>query len=145
MVPILSDDSKSTATIKHLLDVLIKSIHYLNPNQTAVISFNQPLYTLAKKFQWFQPTAYGEQKLVLMIDALHIEMVMLRSLDYWVQRSGWAITPSNTGVTSSGNDSLHAGLNVAKTRYVHLVTASTLHRLTTNAFEHSKEEGCTFC
>ena len=49
MLPIFRDDSKSTATTKHLLDVLIKSIHYLNPNQTAVVGFDQLLYALAKK------------------------------------------------------------------------------------------------
>ena len=60
MLPIFRDDSKSATTIKHLLDALIKSIHYLNPNQTAVIGFDQLLSDLAKKIQWFQSTAYGQ-------------------------------------------------------------------------------------
>ena len=59
MLPIFSDDFKSTATIKHLLDVLIKSIHYLNPNQTAVIGFDQPV--AATKTQWLQRTPYSQQ------------------------------------------------------------------------------------
>ena len=40
MLPIFRGDSKSAATIKHLLDILIKSIQHLNPNQTAVIGFS---------------------------------------------------------------------------------------------------------
>ena len=78
----------SLPTTMQLLHVLIKSFHYLNPNQTVVIGFDQPLYALVKKFQWFQPTAYGQQKLVLMLDALHIEMVMLSCLGDWLQHSG---------------------------------------------------------
>ena len=50
---------------------------------------------------------------------------------------------SNAGVTSSGNDSLLSGHDVAKTKYVQQVTASTLYHLMTNAFEHSKEEVST--
>ena len=53
MLPILRDNSKSPATIKYLLRVLMQSMHQLNPNQTAVIGFYQPLYALAKKIQWF--------------------------------------------------------------------------------------------
>ena len=62
MLPIFSDDFKSTATIKHLLDVLIKSIHYLNPNQTAGIGFDQPV--VATKTQWLQRTPYSQQLVV---------------------------------------------------------------------------------
>ena len=48
MLPIWRDDSKSPATIKHLLDVLIHATDYLNPGQAAVIGFDQPLYAIAK-------------------------------------------------------------------------------------------------
>ena len=58
--------------------------------------------------------------------ALHMEMVKLSCLGNWLQDSGWTIALSNTGVTSSGNDSLLSGQDVAKTKYVQQVTASTL-------------------
>ena len=41
------------------------------------------------------------------------------------------------------DDSLLSGHDVAKTKYVQQVTASTLYHLMTNAFEHSKEEVST--
>ena len=81
---------------------------------------------------------------MLMLGALHIKMVMLSGLGDWLQNSGWTIALSNAGVTSSGNDLLFSGHDVAKTKYVHEVTASTLYCLMTNALEHSKKEGCTF-
>ena len=120
MLPILRDNSKSPATIKHLLNVLIQSIHQLNPNQTAVIGFDQPLYVLAKKIQWFQTAIYGRQNLVLMLYAIDIEIVLLSCLGDWLQDSGWTTAVLNAGVTSSGNDSLLSG-SLHSTMYTMLV------------------------
>ena len=52
MLLILRDDSKSQDTIKHVLDILINAINKLNPNQTAIIGLDQPLYGILKKIQW---------------------------------------------------------------------------------------------
>ena len=71
--------------MKNLLNVLIQSKHQLNPNQTAVIRFDKPLYTIAKEIQWFHPAIYGQQNLVLMLGAFHIEMVLLSCLGDWLQ------------------------------------------------------------
>ena len=142
MLPTLRDNSKSPATIKHLLNVLMQSIHQLNPNQTAVIGFDQPLYVLAKKIQWFQLAIYGRQNLVVMLYAIDIEIVLLKCLGDWLQDSGWKTALLNVGVTSSGNDSLLSGHEVGKTKYVHQVTALTLYQLMKDAFEQSKKENC---
>ena len=44
-------DSKSPATIKHLLTVLMQKINYPYPGQTAVVGLYQPLYAIAKRIQ----------------------------------------------------------------------------------------------
>ena len=49
-----------------------------------------------------------------MLGALHMEMVKLSCLGNWLQDSEWTIALSNTGVTSSGNDLLLSGQDVAK-------------------------------
>ena len=139
MLPILPDNSKSPATIKYLLRVLMQSMHQLNPNQTAVIGFYQPLYALAKKIQWFQPAKYGQQNLVLILSVLHIEMVLLSCLGNCLQDSRWTTALSNAGVTSSENASLLSGHEVRKTKYVHQVTVLTLYQLMKDAFEQSKK------
>ena len=41
MLLILRDDSKSPAAIKYLVNVLIQSVDFLNPGQTAVFGFDQ--------------------------------------------------------------------------------------------------------
>ena len=136
MIPILRDDSKSPATIKHLLNILMQSINFLNPGQAAVIGLDQPLYALAKKIQWHQPSLYGEKKLVVMLGGLHIEMVMLSCIGDWLEDSGWTIALANSGVTTAGNDSLLTGHKVAKTKYAHQVTAMALHQLMETAYQN---------
>ena len=76
MLPILPDDSKSSATIKNLINVLIQAVDFLNPRQTAVVGFDQSFDALAQRIQWNHPKLYGK-KLIVMLGALHIEMVML--------------------------------------------------------------------
>ena len=76
------DNSKSPATIKHILDVLGPAIDYLNLEQLMVVGFDQPLYAIAKRLQWYH---YGYEKLVIMLGALHIETAILRRLADWLQ------------------------------------------------------------
>ena len=113
MLPIWRDDSKSPATIKHLLTVLMPTINYLNPRQTAVVGLDQPLYAIAKRIQWLLPHEYGHRKVVLMLGALHIEMVMLGCLEDLLEDSGWTVALSNSGITSPGNDALPTGHDIA--------------------------------
>ena len=95
----LEGNSESPATIKHLLDLLTHATGYLNHGQAAVIGFDQPLYAIAKKLYWYLPDLYGPVKLLLMLGALHTEMVMLGCLGDWLQDIGWTIALSNFGVT----------------------------------------------
>ena len=46
--------------IKHSLDTVKDAVEYLNPGQTPVIAFDQPLFALAKKVQWHHPQTYGK-------------------------------------------------------------------------------------
>ena len=64
-------------------------MEYLNPKQTPVITFDQPLYALAKRIQWKWPEEYGEDILVIMFGGLHIEMAVLKMLGDWLKGSGW--------------------------------------------------------
>ena len=100
MLPIWKDNSKSAATITHILDVLGPAINYLNPEQPMVTGFDQLLYAIVKRLQWYQPDQYGYQKLVIMLEALHIEIAMLRCLGDWLEDSGWLTSLSNAGATS---------------------------------------------
>ena len=58
----------------------MKAVEPLNPGQTAVIAFNQPLFALAKEIQWRHPDTIGEDKLVIMLGGLHIELAVLNAM-----------------------------------------------------------------
>ena len=118
MPPVWQDGSKSPATIKHFLTVLMQTFNYLNPGQTAVVGLYQPLYAI-----------------VLKLGALHIEMVMLDCLGDLLKDSGWTVTLSNSGITSPGNDALLTGHDAGKTQYMHQVAALALHQLMVSSYD----------
>ena len=76
--------------IRHSLNVVSKAVVHLNPGQTPVVTFDQPLFALAKQIQWKWPDQYGEDQLVVMFGDLHVEMAALKTLlGNWLNRCGW--------------------------------------------------------
>ena len=112
----------------------METINYLNSGQTAVGGLDQPLYAIAKRIQWLLRNEYGHRKVVLMLGALHIEMVMLGCLEDLLEDSGWTVALSNSGITSPENDALLTG-HVVKTKYMHQMTAFTLHQLMVSSYD----------
>ena len=47
------------------IDVVNNIVQHLNPGQTPVVTFDQPLFALAKQIQWKWPQDYGEDKVAL--------------------------------------------------------------------------------
>ena len=59
----------TVAVIKHSMHVIQNAVQHLSPGQTApVVTFDQPLFALAKQIQWKWPQEYGEQKFVIIFD-----------------------------------------------------------------------------
>ena len=93
---------------------------------------------------WYLPNEYGHRKVALMLGVLHIEMVMLGCLGDLLEDSGWTVALSNSGITSPGNDALLTGHDVAKTKYMHQVTALALHQLMVSSYdEHIESKSST--
>ena len=65
------------------------AIELLNPGQTPVITFGQPLLAIAKQIQWKWSEDYGEDKFVVMFVGLYIKLASLKTLEYWLKGSGW--------------------------------------------------------
>ena len=63
---------------KHSMDIVKKSVQYLNPGQIPVLAADQPLFALAKQIQWTWPATHGEDQFVIMFEGLHIEMAVLK-------------------------------------------------------------------
>lgn len=50
--------------------------------------------------------------------------------------SGWTTALTNSGVITSGNESLSTGHDVAESKYVHQVTGKSLHIFMKSAFSN---------
>jgi len=61
----------------------------VNVFQVVVITADQPVYAVAKYVQWKYPDLYGENKIVLMMGGLHIEMAVQNLVGKWLSGSGW--------------------------------------------------------
>ena len=55
LLPLFPDDSKYVAMIRHSMDVVQRVAHLLNPGEVPVLTLDQPLFTIAKKIQWYWP------------------------------------------------------------------------------------------
>ena len=107
----------------------------LNPGQTPVVAFDQPLYAIAKQIQWNWPNLYGEDKLVIMFGGLHIEMAAFKVLGEWLEDSGWTHALIQADIASPGTaDSFLKASHIAKTRRAHQISACSLYILLQSAY-----------
>lgn len=90
LLPLFEDNAHTMAMIKHAMTTVKESTKFLNPNQTPVIAMDQPLYALAKQIQWNNKNEFGEDKYMVMMGGLHIEMAILKMIGHWLTNSGWA-------------------------------------------------------
>jgi len=137
LLPLFQESAHTVAMIRHSMDVVKGAVEHLNTGQTPVLTFDQPLFALAKQIQWKWPEKYGEEKFVVMFGGLHIEMAALKTIGDWLESSGWAQALVQAEIASVGMaDSLHKATHVMRTRKDHQITASALHILQHRAYDH---------
>jgi hypothetical protein len=102
LLPLFRHNANSAAMIRHCLSTVQLAIAKLNPGQTPVVTFDQPLFALAKQIQWHWPNLYGEDKLVIMMGGLHIEMAALRMLGHFLEGSGWCESLTQATIATAG-------------------------------------------
>jgi len=127
LLPLFRHNAHTSAMICHSLTVVEAAVKHLNPGQIPVVTFDQPLFALAKQIQWHWPEQFGEDKFLVMMGGLHIEMAVLRMLGHWLDGSGWVHCLVQADVATTGiADSFLHGNHVKRARYAHIVTAATL-------------------
>ena len=52
MLPLFKEQAHSPAMIRHSMIVVRDAVQFLNPGQIPVVTFDQPLYAIAKQVQW---------------------------------------------------------------------------------------------
>ena len=136
LLPLFAEKATSPAMIVHAMDIIKQNIDFLNPGQTPVIAFDQPLFALAKQIQWNWPNPYGEHKMVVMFGGLHIEMCAFKAIGGWLEESGWTSALVEADITSPGTaDSLLKASHLTRTRHAHQVTAACLYILLKRSYD----------
>ena len=146
LLPLFLESAHTVAMVGHGMSVVKDAIQHVNPGQTPVIVMDQPLFALAKQIQWSMPETHGENLLVVIFGALHIEMVAFKALGELLDGSGWVSALVNADIATPGTAEsfLKAG-HLARTRRAHQVTAAALFALMHLAYEKYKETLPTPC
>ena len=109
---------------------------YLNPGQVPIMTFDQPLFALAKLVQWKWPDIFGENKFLVMFGGLHIEMALWNTIGDFLEGSGWNVALTEAGVATAGkSESFLKASHLTRTRRVHQVTLLALANLQREAWK----------
>ena len=128
LLPLFQEDAATVAMVRHSLDIIKKLTDITNPGQTPVVAVDQPLFVIAKSVQWKWPLVYGEGKVVVMFEGLHIELAALKTLGNLLKSSGWTSALVQAGVATAGTaDSFLTAAHITRTRRAHQVTACVLY------------------
>ncbi len=140
LMPLFRDCAHSLAMIKHGMDLIARATELVHPGQVPVMTVDQPLYAIAKKVQWTWPNTYGEDKYVVMLGGLHIEMATLSMIGDWLSGSGWSTVMTSANVTTEGRvDGIQRGSQTSRAQWAHQVSAAALYTLRKEAYDTYKE------
>ena len=108
------EQSKSVAMTRHSMNMIKASVDMLNPGQSPVVAFDQPLYAIAKQIQWNMA-----EKIVIMFGGLHVETAAFKVLGECFNRKkgkqkspGRATSRSRSQTTTPGGREKVTQINV---------------------------------
>lgn len=112
---------------------------YMNFTGTS-FPLHSPLFAIGKQIQWTWPDIYGEDKFILVLGGLHIEMAMVNVLGDWLEGSGWVPALTEADIFTQGRaEAVIKGSHITRARYAHQVSASVLHLLLEGAYQTWRE------
>ena len=125
LMPLLRESMNLPAMVRHCMQGVTKK---LNPEQSTVITADQPVYTLGKQIQWMYPDEFGD--VFWMMDILHIEMDVLNLIGNWLDGSRWVDVFKKAFINTPGRvESFLKGTNVKRSMYAHQLSLASLLRL----------------
>ena len=144
LLPLLNESVTSAAMLRHTIGVVKQILLKINPEQPVGLTADQPVYALGKEVQRMYPDLYGESNTVMMMGALHIEMVFFNTIGDWHKGSAWVELLAKADVNTLGRAELFlSGKQVKRSRYAHQVSCSALYLLVSDAYTRS-ESGLSF-
>ena len=136
LLPLFREVAHSAAMTLHSMKIIKNAVEYLNPGQAPVICLDQSLFAIAKQIQWERKHIYGEDKVVIMMGALHIEMKALIVIGDWLKDSGWESLLVNANISMPGRvNAMLKASHLTRTRYAPQVTACVLYILQKRAYD----------
>lgn len=84
LLPLFYEQAHCPSTIFHAMKLIQKEVEFLNPGQVPVMTADQPLFALGKEIQWTLPNLLGEDKFVVMMGSLHIEMTIMKCIGKYI-------------------------------------------------------------
>ena len=137
-MPLLLENAHATALLSRVVDLVKEAVEHLIPNQTTVLTMDQPVSAVAKEIQWLWPDSFSNNKYVIMIGGevcvgvcwgvgvgeggLHVEMAGKVVEWFWVAKC-------NHNCWKGVEKSFVKACYVARTRHAHHVTAEALYIL----------------
>ena len=106
LLPLFNEKAATVAMVKHGMSVIQSITAKCNPGQIPAIAVDQPLFALAKYVQWNWPDSHGEERYVVMLGGLHIEMALWRMIGDLLEESGWPEALTEANVASPGKQIL---------------------------------------
>ena len=102
LLPLFQEKAANASMLKHGINIIKAAIEKLNPGQIPVVTGDQPIFALLKLIQSKYPNLYGEDKLVVMMGGLHIEMAAQAQVGKLLAGSGIENILVESGVTTPG-------------------------------------------
>ena len=134
LLPLFHEKAATIAMVKHGMTIVHDTTTFCNPGQIPVMTVDQPLFALAKQVQW--PGYLGENKFIVLLGSLHIEIALWRMIGDLLADLGWTTVFTEAEIASAGtSDSFLHASHVTKRRHAHQVTAVVLSELRREAFE----------
>ena len=65
-MPLLLENAHATALLSRVMNSVKEAVEHLIPNQTPVLTMDQPLSAIAKEIQWLWPDSFSNNKYVIM-------------------------------------------------------------------------------
>ena len=121
-MPLLLENAHAAALLSRVMNLVKEAVEHLNPNQTPVLTMDQPFSAIAKEIQWLWPDSFSNNKYVVMIEMAG-RVVEL----FWV-------ASYNNNCWNSVADCFVKVSYLPRTTHTHQVTAEALHILQQSAF-----------
>ena len=129
---------------EQLIYAVVKPVQWNWPEQLIYavakpVQWNWPeqlIYAVAKPVQWNWPNKYGQDKFVVMLGGMHVEMAAGRGCAAVLVKAGVAsFGIAESFITASGN---------TRTRQMHQITACSLYKLIQAAYtDYIQHAVCT--